>query len=72
MKQVAAEKKVPVIDLHTLTGDAMQQLGDAGCRPFFCSDSDRTHFSAQGAAWLALLLVAELKRRGLPPAPHCR
>ena len=61
MKEVAREKQLPLIDLYSLTGTEMQKLGDAGCRPFYCSDTDRSHFSEKGAQWLAQFIVAELK-----------
>ena len=72
MKTVAKEKSLPVVDLYAMTGDAMQQLGDDGCRPLYCSDTDRTHFSSKGAEWLAKLIADDLKRQNLPLAAYCR
>lgn len=72
MKAVAKEKNLPLIDLYTMTGEEMQKLGDAGCRPFYCSDTDRTHFSTKGAEWLAKLIIDDLKRQNLPLAAYCR
>jgi len=68
MKAVAQEKNIPVVDLYTLTGEKFQQLGDAACRPIFCSDTDRTHFSTQGAELLAKMIIADLQKQNLPAA----
>lgn len=72
MKAVAKEKSLPVVDLYAMTGEVMQKLGDDGCRPFYCSDTDRTHFSSKGAEWLAKLIADDLKRQNLSIATHCQ
>ncbi|MEZ6125254.1 MAG: alpha/beta hydrolase fold domain-containing protein [Planctomycetaceae bacterium] len=59
-KAVAKEESVPVIDLHQLSFDLCQQLGEQGCRKFAPSDSDRTHFSRIGAVAMADLVVQQL------------
>ena len=60
MKTVAAEKKVPVIDLHTSSGKLFEPLGDAGCMVFASAPTDRTHFNEKGARAMAELVMQEL------------
>ena len=63
MQAVAAEKQVLCIDLHRLSGEAMQAMGDAGCADWFCSPADRTHFSEKGALFMARLIAEELQSK---------
>lgn len=63
MKEVASEKKAALIDLHSLSGEAMQQLGDAGCADLFASAEDRTHFAEKGALLMARLIAGELRKQ---------
>lgn len=60
MKAVAAEKKVPLVDLHRLSGELFVKLGDAGSADFSSTPSDRTHFSPKGARQMAELVMKEL------------
>jgi lysophospholipase L1-like esterase len=60
MQQVAEEKHVVYVDLHTLSGEVMQKLGDDGSVDLFCSDKDRTHFSAKGATLWGKLIIENL------------
>jgi len=60
MKAVAAEKKVPVIDLHTSSGALFQQLGKDHCPELANSPTDFTHFNEKGARAMAELVMKEL------------
>ncbi len=63
MREVAAEAKAPLIDLHALSGAALEKLGDKGCLPYFASATDRSHFSEKGATLLAGLIAAEISKQ---------
>ena len=60
MKAVAAEKKVPLIDLHTSSGALFQQLGKEHCPELANSPTDFTHFNEKGARAMADLVMKEL------------
>ena len=60
MKKVAAEKKVPLVDLHAASFDLFNELGDAGSADLSASASDRTHFSRKGALEIAKLVAHRL------------
>ena len=60
MKEVAAEKKVGVIDLHTTSGELFQKLGEAGSAELANKAGDRTHFNEKGARAMAGLVMKEL------------
>ncbi|MEO6740087.1 MAG: rhamnogalacturonan acetylesterase [Chthoniobacteraceae bacterium] len=60
MKTVAAEKKVPLIDLHTSSGALFQQLGNEHCAELANSPTDFTHFNEKGARAMADLVMKEL------------
>jgi len=60
MKAVAKEKKVLCIDLHKLSGEVFQRLGDEGSSDISCRPGDRTHFSRKGAILMAKLINGEL------------
>ncbi|MGD0093481.1 MAG: rhamnogalacturonan acetylesterase [Planctomycetota bacterium] len=62
IKGVAEEKKVPVVDLYTLSGALFEKLGDEGSADLSCSPKDRTHFSEKGARAVAGLVLAELAK----------
>lgn len=62
MKAVAEEKKVPVVDLYTLSGELFEKLGDEGSADLSCSPKDRTHFSEKGARAMARLVLGELAK----------
>jgi lysophospholipase L1-like esterase len=62
MKEVAAEQKVPVVDLHAASGALFLKLGDAGSADLNWSEKDRTHFSEKGARIMARLVLAGLVR----------
>jgi len=60
MKAVAAEKQVPVIDLHRASSELFQKLGDAGSADLTASAADRTHFSRKGGIVMARLVVEQI------------
>ena len=60
MKEVAAEKKVGVIDLHSTSGELFQKLGEAGSAELANKAGDRTHFNEKGARAMAELVMKEL------------
>jgi lysophospholipase L1-like esterase len=62
MKEVAAENKAAVIDLHTMSGELFQKLGDAGCVKLASSPADHTHFNAKGAQTMAALVMRMLPK----------
>jgi lysophospholipase L1-like esterase len=60
MKRVAAEKQVPLVELHAASFQLYNDLGDAGSAHFSASSTDRTHFSRQGAREIAKLVAYAL------------
>lgn len=60
MKQVAAEMAVPVVDLHTASGELYNKLGKDGIADLFCNEKDRTHFSPKGARAMAGMVLKGL------------
>jgi lysophospholipase L1-like esterase len=64
MKAVAAEMKVPVVDLYTRSGTFFERLGDAGSADLSSSPKDRSHFSEKGARAMARLVLEGLKAAG--------
>ncbi len=60
MKLVAAEKKVPVIDLHAASGALFLQLGKERCPELANAPTDFTHFNEKGARAMADLVMKEL------------
>jgi lysophospholipase L1-like esterase len=64
MRRVAAEKKVPLVDLYALSERAFERLGDERLKTLFASpETDKTHFNEKGARLLAGLVAAEAARR---------
>lgn len=64
-KAVAAEQRVPFVDLHGSSLEAVQRLGpegSAGFGPMKDGKRDHTHFSPSGARWAADLAIAGLRR----------
>ncbi len=68
MKQVAAELKVPLVDLFAMSGELFLKAGDAGGVDLNCKPADRTHFSAKGAQAMAALVLKEL----IPAVPELK
>lgn len=66
MKAVAAENKVPLVDLHTRSKELVERLGPAQAQAFgpphpkLPGKFDNTHLSKQGAEAIAPLVVEEL------------
>jgi lysophospholipase L1-like esterase len=60
MKDVATEKKVGVIDLHSTSGELFQNLGEAASAELDNKAGDRTHFNEKGARAMAGLVMKEL------------
>jgi lysophospholipase L1-like esterase len=60
MKEVAAEKKVALIDLHTSSGKLFAKLGVKGSEDFQNKPGDHTHFNEQGAKAMAELVMKEI------------
>jgi pectate lyase len=66
MKEVGAEKKVAVVDLHAASGKLFQQLGDAASAEMANQAGDRTHFNEKGARAMAELVMQELPTAAPP------
>jgi len=60
MKQVGAEKKVPVINLHALSRALVEPLGANGSADMASAPGDNTHFNQKGASAMAELVMKEL------------
>jgi lysophospholipase L1-like esterase len=60
MKVVAAEKKVPVIDLHASSAALYLKIGPAACLELANKSGDSTHFNEKGAQAMAQLVMQEL------------
>ncbi|MFG0249441.1 MAG: rhamnogalacturonan acetylesterase [Phycisphaeraceae bacterium JB051] len=60
MRQVAKEMQVPLVDLYAMTNEHFEKLGEEACIALFCSDSDRSHFSVEGATLLADHIASQL------------
>lgn len=78
MRAVAAEEKVPLIDLHKLTRPLLEKLGPEDSKSLFVwvqpgeyeilpkGRQDDTHFNAKGALAVSELVVAEIRAQQLP------
>lgn len=65
VKKLAAEKNVPLIDLHARSIDLCEKLGPAETEklnPIKDGKPDRTHLDAAGSEVFARLVVEELRR----------
>jgi lysophospholipase L1-like esterase len=60
MKEVAAEKMVPVVDLHASSKALVEQLGPQAAAELANKEGDRTHFNEKGAQTMASLVMKEL------------
>ena len=71
---VAAEQKVPLVDLHARSIEQLNELGTAGAAAFNPSTKDgsmdRTHLNEKGAAATARLVAAELRKVAPDVARH--
>lgn len=80
MKDLAAEKKVPVLDLHTRSIQLLERIGPQAAQAFDPKDPqdpkkvDKTHLSTAGAEAMAPLVIEDLSeavpalREYLPPS----
>lgn len=66
VRQVGAEKCVPVADLTALTESFLAELGDEHSKPLFVWPVDNTHLKYDGAVRMAAFLTQELERFGSP------
>jgi len=62
MRNVAKTNQVALIDLHARSGDLLARLGEAGSASLTLSETDRTHFTEEGAVVVAGLVVEELRK----------
>jgi lysophospholipase L1-like esterase len=65
VRQIAAEKKVPLIDLHARSIELYEKLGREGClalSPRKDGGYDNTHLNAQGSEVIGRIVAEELKR----------
>jgi len=60
MKQVAAEKTVPLVDLQAASEKLYLELGPEKTAEFANAPDDRTHFNASGARAMAALVMERL------------
>lgn len=67
-RKVASLTNVVLIDANELTYQGLRKLGeDASAKYYMVSvdGSDNTHFTREGAEWVAALIAEELKAQGL-------
>ncbi len=60
MKAVAAEKKAPLIDLHTMSRELYLKVGEQKAAEFANAATDHTHFGEKGAKAMAELVMSKL------------
>jgi lysophospholipase L1-like esterase len=75
VKQIAAEKKVPLIDLHARSIELYEKLGKAGCNelsPRTDKRIDNTHLNAKGSQVIGKIVAEELKRAVPSLAPFIK
>ena len=66
-RAVAAEERVPLLELHDLTFAMESAAGEQGSRKFHFTGDD-THFSEAGARQVSMLAAEEIHRLKLPLA----
>lgn len=62
MKAIAAEKQVPLIDLHAMSAELYLKLGPEACKELQNKEGDQTHFGAKGAEAMAGLVMSQLPK----------
>ncbi len=84
VKEIAAMMNVFLIDLHRSSEELIVKEGVKGSRRFFLNipanhfknykgkEEDNTHFSDYGAASVASLVCADIKKQGMPIARYLR
>lgn len=75
VKKVAAETKVPLVDLHARSIELFEQLGPEGCQALAPKDTktgkvDGTHLNSKGGEGVGKLVAEELKKVE-PALAHC-
>jgi lysophospholipase L1-like esterase len=77
MKKIAAEKDVPLVDLHAHSKDLYEAWGKEKCLEFSpmktadgTNSVDNTHLNAKGSVIFAGLVVEEL-RKAMPELSPC-
>ncbi len=71
MRELAAERNVPLIDFNRECLDLMAEVGLDGIREtgyFIGTDADPLHFTSAGAEWIASSVAKGLEKLGLPIA----
>ena len=66
IRQVGAERNVPVADLTSVTENYLSELGDEASRPLFVWPVDNTHLKPEGAIKMASMLCVKLQQFGKP------
>ncbi len=78
MRAVAAEEKVPLLEMEGVTRELVTRLGPAGSKPLYMNfepgehprlpegKHDNTHFTTTGARRVAALAAREMRRLHLP------
>lgn len=61
-RAMAAEEKVPLIDLNARSIEQMNQLGPAAAARFNPRPNDRTHLNSEGAMETAKLVAGEIRK----------
>lgn len=76
VKALAAERRVPPIDLHARSVDAAERMGDAAWAGLSPRDDkgeiDRTHLNEKGGALVGAIVAAELRTAAPSLSPHIR
>lgn len=72
IRDVALETATPCIDLFALGSAELARRGEAPSALLFCSDKDRSHFSAAGAQLLARWIAEGLQAQDAPLRELCR
>ena len=66
VRQVGAERQVPVADLTSATENYLSKLGDEASRPLFVWPVDNTHLKPEGAIKMVSILCDQLQQFGKP------
>lgn len=76
LKRLAAEKNVPLIDLHARSIDMLERMGEATWAELSSTDAkgqlDRTHLTSRSSLLIAPLVVEELRKLVPALSPHLR
>jgi lysophospholipase L1-like esterase len=76
VKEIAAEKHVPLIDLHDRSIELYEKLGKDGCNELSPKKPDgsidNTHLNAKGSQMIGPIVAEELKKAVPELAPHIK